>query len=450
MRLRTRIALLFATLAAGLVLVSGLSAYLLSRRATFQAFSNRLELRAVVTARAELERDESDARAYTALVREHASRLPYEVEYVLPADSARRLRPYTGGPPPDFVKDVLDDGNASARYDGIFYEGILYHDNEGDYVVVVSARPREEAAYLDSLLRVLLLSALACILLAAGIGFLFAEYLLQPLRSITRRASAIGADSLGLRLTEASRRDELGALASAFNVMLDRIEAAFESQAAFVGHASHELNTPLTTIIGEAEYALARTRTGEQYRQSIIIIGAEAERLRAITAALLQLARTRGGGPQISEAILLTELLGAVRGIVNTLEEKNAVSYVTTIEAERAVLRGNRALLVQAVSNVVLNGCKYSGNAPVAVEARVARNRLRLQVRDHGIGIPAAELRHVFDPFFRASNSLRHEGYGIGLPLTRTILRIHGGSIVVESVEGGGTVVEMELPVAEG
>lgn len=449
MRLRTRIALLFAALAAGLVLISDASAFLLSRRATYDAFSRRLELRAVVAARAALEIDESDARAYNTLVREHAARLPYEVEYILPVDSARRLRYYPGGPPAEFLKDVSADGDASARSNGVFYEGILYHDNEGDYVVVVSARPREEAAYLKSLLRTLLLSAMACIALAAGIGFLFAERVLQPLRSITRRAAAIGADSLDLRLTEADRRDELGALASAFNVMLDRIEAAFETQAAFVGHASHELNTPLTTIIGEAEYALARPRSEEQYRQSLTTIGAEAERLRAITAALLQLARTRGGGPQITEAVSLSELLGAVRGIVDTLEETNQVNYTVTPEAEKVVLRGNRALLIQAVANVVLNGCKYSSNAPVALEVRIARSRLRIQVRDQGIGIPAAELRHVFDPFFRASNSLRHEGHGIGLPLTRTILRIHGGSIVVESVEGSGTVVEMELPTAE-
>ena len=447
MPIRTRIALLFAGLTAGLLLISGATVYLLSYRATMKAFTNRLELRAVVAARAFLERDESDASAYVALVREHASRLPYEVEYVLPADSARRLAYYDGGPPRDFVKDVLDDGKAFTRKAGVYYQGILYHDNEGDYVVAVSARPREEAVFLESLLRTKLIVALICVLLAAGLGFLFAERILHPLRSITRRAAAIGADSLDVRLAEASRPDELGALASAFNVMLDRIEAAFESQAAFVGHASHELNTPLTTILGEAEFALARPRTEEQYRQSFATIGAEAERLRAITAALLQLARTRGGGPQITEAVSVQELLGAVRGIVNTLEEKNQVSYRPTLEAENAMLQGNRALLVQAVANVVLNGCKYSSNEPVAVEARLAQNRLRLQVRDHGIGIPATELKHIFDPFFRASNSLRHEGYGIGLPLTRTILRIHGGNIIVESVEGGGTVVEMELPI---
>jgi len=451
MRLKTRIALLFATLAAGLVLISGLSAFLLSRNSTYDAFSRRLNLRAEVAARAALERDEADAAAYEDLVQEHARRLPYEVDYILPIDSARRLpatrvhRP--GDPPPGFMQTLLSTGDASARHEGIFYEGIIYHDNEGDYAVVVSARPREEAIHLRSLLHGLLISALSCILLAGGLGFVFAERLLRPLRGITQRAAAIGADSLFLRLEESARSDELGALASAFNVMLDRLEAAFETQANFVGHASHELNTPLTAIIGEADYALARERTPAQYQASITTIGREAERLRAITAALLHLARTRVGS-QITEPILVESLLDAVREIVDTLQEGNAVSYTLGPGTEGAVLRGNRPLLEQAVANVVLNGCKYSGNAPVALEVRAAGNRrIRIQVRDIGIGIPADELRHVFDPFFRASNSLRHAGHGIGLPLARTILRIHGGSIEVASVEGGGTVVEMELGV---
>jgi signal transduction histidine kinase len=102
-----------------------------------------------------------------------------------------------------------------------------------------------------------------------------------------------------------------------------------------------------------------------------------------------------------------------------------------------------------AISNIILNGFKYSANRPVAVALAFPGKEIQITITDEGIGIPAKDLPHVFDPFFRASNTSNFKGHGIGLPLTATILRQHNGSIVVHSTEDVGTQVHITLPIAK-
>lgn len=103
-------------------------------------------------------------------------------------------------------------------------------------------------------------------------------------------------------------------------------------------------------------------------------------------------------------------------------------------------------LLLLALSNVVLNACKYSNNQTVTVGVASTDERVLIVVRDIGIGIPETELPYIFDPFFRASNVEHFKGYGIGLPLSRNIIRMHGGDIIVNSKMGEGTIIHISLP----
>jgi signal transduction histidine kinase len=109
---------------------------------------------------------------------------------------------------------------------------------------------------------------------------------------------------------------------------------------------------------------------------------------------------------------------------------------------------GNANLLRLAVANIISNACKYSYNKPVNVKLYVQGENIVINVTDQGIGIPTAELQHVFEPFFRASNSKSYEGYGVGLPLTLNITRLHKGSITISSEVNTGTQILLSLPVA--
>ena len=116
-------------------------------------------------------------------------------------------------------------------------------------------------------------------------------------------------------------------------------------------------------------------------------------------------------------------------------------------DEELISFNGNYALIKMAISNIVMNACKYSGNKPVCLQLHPGGSFSSIVIRDEGIGIPGEELQHIYEPFYRASNSKSFQGHGIGLPLANNIIRLHKGKIHVSSTVGKGTVVTIELPV---
>jgi signal transduction histidine kinase len=109
---------------------------------------------------------------------------------------------------------------------------------------------------------------------------------------------------------------------------------------------------------------------------------------------------------------------------------------------------GNKDLLMLAITNIMTNACKYSSNKPVIVSLASTNNEIVLIIKDQGIGIPESELPFIFDPFFRASNTAAYDGYGIGLPLTKNIIKIHKGELIIKSVQHKGVTVQVKLPIA--
>jgi signal transduction histidine kinase len=231
--------------------------------------------------------------------------------------------------------------------------------------------------------------------------------------------------------------------------MLDRLETSFETQNNFVSNASHELRTPLTTIIGEAEIALSRSRNEEEYRQTLQVILKQSLRLQHLTHSLLQLAQSGFDGQKQEWGIIrVDELVWTVKKTVDEIEPDNQVKVTMHLPDDELLVsvRGSQQLLNLALSNIVLNACKYSDNKSVLLTMTVSSGRVVIAIIDEGIGIPATELKHIFEPFFRASNTNKYRGYGIGLPLTHTIIRLHKGDINIQSQEARGTTVMLTLP----
>jgi signal transduction histidine kinase len=114
---------------------------------------------------------------------------------------------------------------------------------------------------------------------------------------------------------------------------------------------------------------------------------------------------------------------------------------------EKLKVRGNMQLLHLAISNIVSNAIKYSGNKPVKISIGTGNQHVIIVVKDEGIGIPSSELKYIYDPFFRASNTKQYEGFGIGLPLSRNIIRLHGGVLQVDAEINKGTTVQISLPL---
>ncbi|HJU45960.1 MAG TPA: HAMP domain-containing sensor histidine kinase [Chitinophagaceae bacterium] len=452
MKIQTQTAILFTTITATIILLlSGFIYFFTSRFATTD-FYKRLEIRAYIAARVMLEKDETSVDAYSEIRREHLEMLPGEKEYFIRLDtlSKRVLKAGETVLPASFIKNVVSRGKDYFSRNGLYYTGIFYKDNEGDFAVVISAGSDTLSKTIANLRYFLILGFLAGTLLIYATAIFFSRYTFKPVRTIIKKVKSINAENLSMRLPEKKGKDEIWELSYTFNEMLDRLQTSFETQNNFVSNASHEFRTPITAIIGEAELALSPARTQEELRQSIQSILSQAEKMQHISNSLLSLAQTGFDGKrQEWRPVRIDELIWEVKynveKIVNAPVVYPDLQYLPS-SPDDLVVEGNEQLLKLAFSNIVLNACKYSDNRSVTVTLRIVEDYIHIITEDKGIGIPEDDLAHVFEPFFRASNSLKFQGYGIGLPLSLNIIRLHHGMIKVDSAEGKGTRVLVALP----
>ncbi len=330
--------------------------------------------------------------------------------------------------------------------------------------LIVLGRPLDPDDQLPRLLLTLLFGSLATLLGALAGGYWIASRAMSPVRTITRAAQEIGETDLHRRLRLGSK-DELGELANTFDGMLDRLQAAFDRQRQFTADASHELRTPLTIVGLEADQALQRKRSTEEYERALKVIKSENEFMAHLVNDLLTLARMDAGQTHLrAEALDLSDLA------LEVVERLSALARVKGVELHLGELpetpvQGDRQFLSQALANLVENAIKYAGGRgkhvrlETGVKAIAGRPWAWIQVEDDGPGIPGEHVEHLFDRFYRVDaarartaegegevNSSPPDGSGLGLSIVHWIVREHGGEVSVQSQPGAGTTFEIRLP----
>lgn len=433
-----------------ITLISG-SVYYLTIKYSFTDFYKRLEIRAVVAARYQLNQEQDETLAFQEVKDTHLETLPEEREYIITVlpntdlvAEAQRLEL-----PSELVLQIAKEGQGNFKRGNTFYAGIT-HGEKPKHIVIYSADNYYVSHHLMYLRNISIVAVIFTSLLALMVSIQFSKQVFNPVKAITERVRDISSTHLHLRLKTTVENDEINELASTFNNMLDRLETSFETQNNFISNASHELGTPLTAIIGEADLALSRPRKPEEYVETLKVVMQQAERLDEITKSLLLLARTGFDGyRQKFEMVRVDQLLWEAKATFDKIHPENQLSIDLDLmpdDQKKLKISGNEHLLQLAFTNVLANACKYSQNKVVKVSIGASENRVILAVQDNGIGIPENELQYIYDPFFRASNTLEFEGYGIGMPLTRNIVRMHSGEIEVRSEEGKGTTVRLSFP----
>lgn len=276
---------------------------------------------------------------------------------------------------------------------------------------------------------------------------------MMPISNITQRVNDISATNLHLRLDIKNKKDELGQLASTFNTMLDRLETSFEIQSNFISNASHELKNPLTAILGEIEISQNKERTADEYKTSLNKIEVEAARLDVLISSLLKLAQTEFDNKGlIIEPIRIDELLLSVKQNFNNIHPENNIVFDFSLLPENPdalIIQGNKSLLSIAFSNVLDNAGKFSGNQKVIIKIETTSKTVQITITDMGMGIPKDELKNIFEPFYRATNVRGVKGFGVGLPLTYRIVKLHSGQLQIDSDVEKGTVVKFSFPNQE-
>lgn len=452
MKTRTKIALLIAALNLLIILLFGGSIYYFLDRYSYEDFYKRLETRANLAARYNLELSAEEAEDLRAVRRRHLEVLEAERDHIIAVDSGATAAELAArhALPQSLIEEIMARGKARGKDNNTFYAGLQRQQSGRSYLVIVSAENYYASHHLSFLGNLMLGSILLLGLIIVLLSIYLSRQLFNPIKDITDKVRQISTDNMHLRLEDRSNNHEIGALVSTFNDLLTRIETGFETQRNFISNASHELATPLTAIIGEAEIALLKERSTPEYRDALQHILRQAERLDEITRSLFMLAQTGFRGDSIPmERVRLDEIVWEAKGVLDRLNPNNQLQIDLSLLPEdpfKLKVNGNKQLLLLAIVNVFTNACKYSNNKPVAVFIASTDSHVVIVVKDQGIGIPASELPFIYDPFFRASNTHPFEGYGIGLPLSRNIIRMHQGQLSVDSTVGVGTTVQFKIP----
>ena len=301
MRTHFKVALLLFASNLLIVLLFGGAIYYLLNEYSYVDFYKRLETRATITAKYNLERNNLTIAAIQTIREQHLEKLPQEKEYLFEINTNSNLYKMAEKYqlPIQFLTTIWENNKANLKIDNTLYTGIKYNKEGKRYLVIVSADNYYASHHLSFLRNILLGGIFFIILLIVYQSLYFSKHIFAPIKHITDNVKQISSDNIHLRLEETDNNNEIGELTSTFNDLLNRIETAFETQKNFISNASHELGTPLTAIIGEADVALIKERSAAEYQETLQKILQQAERLDQITKSLLFLAQTGYEGKKI-------------------------------------------------------------------------------------------------------------------------------------------------------
>lgn len=288
------------------------------------------------------------------------------------------------------------------------------------------------------------------VLIALG-GYYITYRAFAPVEQIRRTVEEItdGGD-LSRRIGLGKGRDELHQLADTFDLMLDRIEEAFEREKQFTSDASHELRTPVSVISAQAEYALRHDNPSGELEERLQVILKNSRKMSGMLSQLLMLARADQGRVQIQrETVDISELAEIVAEELREQAGERGIQIHTDCQAGLC-LEGDETLLMRCLINLLQNAITYgrdNGNIWLSLVSR--GDSIQGYVRDDGIGIPPEHLPKIWERFYQVDpvRSSRGSGSsGLGLPMVKWIVEAHGGSITAESRDEGGTTFHFSFP----
>lgn len=449
MSIQQKVTLLFFSLTSGVLLLLISATFYFVHEFTFEDFYKRLETRVNIAADINRLNDQDSIGMYKEIRKLYLEKLPSEKQFLLKPLQYQRGEEI--GIPQNFIDQISKGGKQRFKKENFFYAGKIFKYENGEIMVIVSASDPSGLNELKNLQKVMTIGFLISLILVFIIGKKFSSHTFKPVRKIIKKVNGITANNLHQRLENYEGNDEISELTITFNDMLDRLETSFETQNNFISNASHELRTPLSIIKGEVELAIKNlNKPSENHQKTYLKILTEAQSLQDILSSLLGMAQTGfDGKKQNWEVIRADELIWLIKDSIDQINPDNKLnidfSELPTNDDELKIL-GNINLLKLALSNIVLNACKYSDNKLVVLKVFVAKGSVTFLVKDEGIGIPKEDMNHIFEPFYRASNTDSFAGHGVGLPLSLNIIRLHRGSIGISSEVDKGTEMHILIP----
>lgn len=277
------------------------------------------------------------------------------------------------------------------------------------------------------------------VFLTAFLGIIMVRITLKPVDDIIKTAKQITEKNLSLRINLPRSRDEIYKLANTFNSVIERLEKTFTNQKDLIQGLSHQIKTPLTIIKGEIELSLKRERDSEAYRQTLLSISEEVERIRNLVENLLMISRLEnfevvtkmdkvGIIYCVKKAIEMLEKYAKMRNIDIKLEEKLKSDFFVYFD---------EYILIRTFYNIIENAIKYSFDGSSIIIRVYDNNGIVVEIEDFGLGISEVDLEHIFKRFYRGKNTIDKEGFGLGLFLSKSAVEKLNGKIEVIRKEKG-------------
>ena len=320
---------------------------------------------------------------------------------------------------------------------------IVSDDIDDDQTIVLAVSVEDDAETLATVATLLAVAVPLVLLLVAGTTWFVTGRALRPVTRIRQEVDGITAERLHQRVAVPDSADEVAALATTMNGMLDRLDAAATAQRRFVSDASHELRSPLATIRQHAELAQAHpavTSIGELAE----VVSEEGVRLQGIVESLLLLARLDEGVTLHDEPVDLDDVaLGEVRRLRAAGHEVDG----SGIRAAR--VSGDPRLLGQLVRNLADNAARHA-RGRIAIGVTPSDQHVFVTIEDDGDGVPIEEREHIFERFVRLDEARSRDagGSGLGLAIARGIAAAERGTVVVDESRWGGARFVITLPLS--
>lgn len=449
MKIRTRLSLQFITLFAILLSCALLSIYFVVANQWHNNFFKHLEDRAFTVGHNYLAEDNFTPAEFTEVLRKFPRTLPNE-----------EIRIYTTDFKPVYIaegdlkwnttilKTVVRKHKIQFMQGHNYVVGVFYEDNSGNYIVMAKATDVNGANALTQLQSVMLFSLCIALAITFLLARYFANYLLRPIKQIIQHIQLKNVETLVHPIpTDGMSKDEIKTLSEDINSLCERLHESFDKQQSFIAHASHELKTPIASLMGNAEIALQKPRSIDEYKDVLQGTVKEALHMDQIIGNLLAIS-------QIDSTVYPLQLNAfepfwwtMIDQLIVQNPKLNLNLVIKTKEDLcQLYFDGNNNLLQLALSNIILNADKFSFHEAITLSLDTTSTAILITVADEGIGIKPEDMDKLLLPFYRSNNALGIQGTGLGLSLASKIIHLHKAKLLITSKLNTGTTVCIEVP----